>query len=159
MSDGMDAPGRGVVAGASGLTMAFGSHRALDELDVSIGPGVTGLVGANAVLLVFCVELATLAITDKDLDRPSVIGGGSIYPFVQNVLLGCRNEGLGTALTTLLAAEEPEVAEMLGIPAGFAVAALVPVGWPVPERQYTRLNRNPVEHFAFADRWDNPLST
>jgi len=32
---------------ARGLTMKFGSQRALDELDLSIPSGVTGLVGAN----------------------------------------------------------------------------------------------------------------
>jgi len=109
------------------------------------------------ILLVFCIELATLAITDKALDRPSIIGGGSIYPFLQNVLLGCRNEGLGTALTTLLAAEEPDVVELLNIPDGFAVAALVPVGWPVAEKQYTKLSRQPVDWFAFGDRWGERL--
>jgi nitroreductase len=109
-------------------------------------------------LFVFCVELSTLAITDSGLDRPSIIGGGSIYPFVQNVLLACRNEGLGTALTTLLAADEPAVAELLGIPEGFAIAGLSPVGWPVVSKQYTKLTRNPVESFAFVDRWHNPLT-
>jgi ABC-2 type transport system ATP-binding protein len=32
---------------ASGLTMQFGSHRALDSLDLTVVRGVTGLVGAN----------------------------------------------------------------------------------------------------------------
>ena len=32
---------------ASGLTMQFGSQRALDALDVDVESGVTGLVGAN----------------------------------------------------------------------------------------------------------------
>lgn len=32
---------------ATGLTMTFGSQRALDSLDVEVQPGVTGLVGAN----------------------------------------------------------------------------------------------------------------
>ena len=32
---------------AEGLTMQFGASRALDGLDVSVEPGVTGLVGAN----------------------------------------------------------------------------------------------------------------
>ncbi|MFT5204237.1 MAG: ABC-2 type transport system ATP-binding protein [Candidatus Aldehydirespiratoraceae bacterium] len=32
---------------ASGLSMVFGNHRALDALDVEVHPGVTGLVGAN----------------------------------------------------------------------------------------------------------------
>lgn len=31
----------------TGLTMQFGAYRALDGLDISIGSGVTGLVGAN----------------------------------------------------------------------------------------------------------------
>ena len=35
------------VVSATGLTMQFGSHRALDALDVTVGHGVTGLVGAN----------------------------------------------------------------------------------------------------------------
>lgn len=109
-------------------------------------------------LLVCCIELWTLAITDKDLDRTSIVGGGSLYPFVQNVLLGCRNEGLGSALTTLLAAEEPAVAELLGIPHNVAVGALIAVGWPVPEEQYTRLSRKPVEEVVFADRWGTPFA-
>ena len=35
------------VIGATGLSMVFGTHRALDSLDVEVQPGVTGLVGAN----------------------------------------------------------------------------------------------------------------
>lgn len=35
------------VVSATGLTMQFGSHRALDALDVAVESGVTGLVGAN----------------------------------------------------------------------------------------------------------------
>lgn len=108
------------------------------------------------VLLVVYGMLETLAITDRDLDRPSVVGGGSIYTFVQNILLGCTAEGLGSALTTLLAAEQPEVDRLLGTPDGAALAALVAVGHPVPGRQYRRLTRKPVEEIAFRDRFDNP---
>lgn len=110
------------------------------------------------VLLVHCIELWTLAVTDKDLDRQSIVGGGSLYTFVQNVLLGCRNEGLGSALTTLLAAEEVEVAELLGIPDDVAVGALVAVGWPVPEKQYTKLSRKPVEEVVFSETYGQPFT-
>lgn len=110
------------------------------------------------VLLVHCVELWTLAVTDKDLDRQSIVGGGSLYTFVQNVLLGCRNEGLGSALTTLLAAEEAEVVELLGIPEDLAVGALVAVGWPVPEKQFTKLNRKPVEEVVFREQFGRPFT-
>lgn len=109
-------------------------------------------------LLVHCIELWTLAVTDKDLDRQSIVGGGSLYPFVQNVLLGCRNEGLGSALTTLLAAEEAEVVDLLGIPDDVAVGALVAVGWPVPEKQYTKLTRKPVEEVVYRERYGEPFS-
>lgn len=105
------------------------------------------------VLMVFYADLSTLAITDKELDRPSVVGGGSIYTFVQNVLLGCTNEGLGSSLTTLLAAEQPDVDRLLGTEPGMALAALVAVGWPVKEKQYRKLSRKPVEDFAFDNRW------
>ncbi len=110
------------------------------------------------VLLVFCVELWTLAVTDKDLDRQSIVGGGSLYTFVQNVLLGCRNEGLGSALTTLLAAEEESVVELLDIPEDLAVGALVAVGWPQPDKQYTKLTRKPVEEVVFAERFGVPFT-
>jgi nitroreductase len=130
---------------------AAAQHR-LDRTD-----DFTRALADVSVLLVCCVELATLAITDSKLDRPSIVGGGSLYPFVQNVLLGCRNEGLGSALTTLLCAEEPAVRDLVAIPDGIAVGALIAVGWPVPDKQYTKLSRKPVAEVVFADRWGQPF--
>src|SRR5262249_59674088 len=43
------------------------------------------------VIVVVCVHIADLAITDAGLDRPPVVGGASIYPAVQNLMLACRN--------------------------------------------------------------------
>jgi nitroreductase len=68
------------------------------------------------VLLVFCFNPKLMAITDAGLDRPSVVGGASVYPAVQNLLLACRAEGLGCTLTTLLCFREEEVKSLLGIP-------------------------------------------
>jgi nitroreductase len=140
----------------SGKRMESGTDYAVRRLDRT--DDFSSRLQDVPVLLVFYAELATLAITDAELDRPSVVGGGSIYPFVQNVLLGCTAEGLGSALTTLLAAEQPGVDELLGTEPGMALAALVAVGWPVPDKQYRRLTRNPVEYFAFGNRWGQPLS-
>ena len=53
------------------------------------------------VIVVACAELEGVHPTDTELDRLSVVGGGSIYPAVQNFLLGCREAELGAALTTL----------------------------------------------------------
>ena len=108
------------------------------------------------VILVFCFEPAAMAITDARLDRPSVVGGASVYPSVQNALLACRAEGLGATLTTLLCGKEPEVKALLGIPDGWGTAAHVPIGWPAG-RGHGPLRRRPVEKTAFADAWGQPF--
>ncbi len=54
------------------------------------------------VICVFCFNFDHITVTDANLPRTSVVGGGSIYPAVQNMLLAARNEGLGCVLTTLL---------------------------------------------------------
>ena len=101
-------------------------------------------------LLVFA-EIAALELTDRDLDRPSIVGGGSVYPFVHNIQLALREEGLGARITALMVHEEVAIVDMFGVPEGFALAAVVPVGYPtsVP----TRLTRRPVEEFAFVGRY------
>jgi len=104
------------------------------------------------VHLVICVVLDALAIVDRSLGRPSIVGGASIYPFVQNILLGLRAEGLGAAFTTLLAPAEDQVRELLGIPEGVALAGHISVGFradPWPKQ----LSRRPVQEFAFAERY------
>ncbi len=102
--------------------------------------------------LVICARLGDLAIVDAELDRPSIVGGASVYPFVQNLLLGLRAEGLGAALTTLLAPAEAEVKQLLGIPDDVVLAAYVLVG-PRDEPWPKRLARKPVEEFAFSERY------
>ena len=108
------------------------------------------------VHLVIGVRLADLAVTDAGLPRQSVVGGASVYPFVQNMLLALRAEGLGAALTTLLVPAEAEVKRLLEIPDDIALAAHIGVGdradpWP------RRLARRPVAEFAFLDRYGTPL--
>jgi nitroreductase len=109
------------------------------------------------VVLVFCFDLRGLAITDRELSRPSVVGGGSLYPAVQNALLACRNEGLGCVLTTLLCADEPEIAPLLGLPAPWATYGFVPIGYPVG-RGHGELSRRPLEQMAYAERWGEALA-
>ncbi len=109
------------------------------------------------VHLLVGVRLDDLAVTDAHLPRQSIVGGASVYPFVQNLLLGLRAEGLGAALTTLLVPAEADVKRLLGIPDEVAIAAHVGVGYradPWPER----LARRPVSEFAFRERWGEPLA-
>ena len=77
------------------------------------------------VVLVVCVDLGVVAAFDQELDRIGLISGASVYPFVWNILLAARNEGFGGVLTTAAVAQEPRVKELLGIPNGYAVAALL----------------------------------
>jgi len=104
------------------------------------------------VLLVLVVELAALAVMDNGLDRQSIVGGASVYPFAHNVLLAARDAGLGGVLTTVLCREESAVREALGIADGHAVGGLIALGHPV--KQITRLRRESVEGFTTVDRVD-----
>ena len=108
------------------------------------------------VHLVICAVIDSLAIVDRTLERPSIVGGASVYPFVQNILLGLRAEGYGASFTTLLTPAEPQVLELLGIPDGIALAGHISVG--VRERPWPeRLSRNEVSEFAFGERWGERL--
>ncbi len=106
--------------------------------------------------LVVGVRLEDLAVTDAELPRQSIVGGASVYPFVQNLLLALRAEGLGAALTTLLVPAEAEVKRLLEIPEGIALAAHIGVGYRV-DPWPKRLSRRAVEEFAFAERYGDPL--
>lgn len=104
------------------------------------------------VHLVVLVEQAALLTPFPALNQSTFAGGSSIYPFVQNVLLAIRAEGLGAALTMLLNNEEAEVKRLLHIPDGVALAAHIGLGWPAQPHP-TRLRRHDVEDFTFVDRY------
>ncbi len=105
--------------------------------------------------LVVLVSLAGITTTIETLDHSRVVGGASVYPFVQNLILGLRDEGLGTTLTTVLVPVEEDVRRLLAIPDGYRIAAHLAVGWPEgPFPQ--RLSRRPVEEFATVDGFEGP---
>lgn len=111
------------------------------------------LIQAPVLLFVF-VDLSYVASFDQHLDRVGVISGASIYPFVWNILLAARNEGLGGTPTTFAGAEEPRVQTLLGVPEHLAFASMIPLGRPV--KQLTKLRRKAVEEFAVLERSDGP---
>ena len=112
---------------------------------------VEGLLGAP-VLAVLVADLRALAVVDVDLDRQSIVGGASIYPFAQNVLLAARDAGVGGVMTTFLCRREPEVKELLGLDPHHAVAALIVLGYPVS--MPSRLRRREVAEFVRIDTLD-----
>jgi nitroreductase len=109
---------------------------------------------AVPALLAVCADLGVLSFMDAFTGRQSIAGGASIYPFVQNLLLAARGEGLGGVMITLICREEAAVRELLGMPERFALACVVALGRPA--RRITRLRRRAVEEFASLDRFDGP---
>jgi nitroreductase len=103
-------------------------------------------------VLVVCFDPRGVMVTDAGLGRTAVVGGASIYPAVQNLLLACRAEGLGCVLTTLLCAAEPELRPLLALPEPWGTAAYVPIGYPVGTG-HGPLSRKPVEEMVFGDRF------
>lgn len=130
--------------------------RARGERSLAAGDHLAAHLHAAPVIAVFCFQPEQLTITDAALPRPSVVGGASLYPAVQNLLLACRAEGLGCVLTTLLCVVEAQVRPLLGIPEPWATCAFVPIGYP-SGRGHGPLTRKPVEAMTFADRWGAPL--
>lgn len=123
------------------------------DIAATPAPGVLTQPFVKApVVIVFTVDLGLVASLDQFLDRVGVISGGSVYPFVWNVLLAARQAGLGGTITTLAVAQEDRIKALLGIPDAHAVAAVMPLGKPA--RQLTKLRRNPVEDIVSLERFD-----
>jgi nitroreductase len=104
------------------------------------------------VHLVVIVERESLLTPLPALNEATFAGGSSIYPFVQNLVLAIRAEGLGTSLSMQLNNEEAQVKRLLEIPDGFALAAHLGVGWPARPHP-TRLRRREVREFTTIDRF------
>jgi nitroreductase len=109
--------------------------------------------GARAVLR------ATLALGPRRLlgllGNPRLRGddanAASIYPAVQNLLIGARAHGLAATLTSVHLLLEREFKQVLGIPRWVRTYALIPVGWPVGRMGPVR--RPPAATLIHRDRW------
>ncbi len=94
------------------------------------------------VLIFACVNVATASVSGS---------GPNIFPAVQNLMLAARALGLGTTLTTLHRAHDPEVKDLLGIPEAFEALAMIPMGWP--KGNFGTGPRRPVEQVTFWESW------
>jgi nitroreductase len=130
--------------------------RARAERTLAAGDYLGAHFGRTPVIAMFCFNPKNMAITDARQQRISVVGGGSVYPAVENLLLACRAEGLGCVLTTLLCQCEPEVRKLLAIPDPWYTAAAIPIGYPVG-RGHGPLIRRPVEQLAYLDTWGRQI--
>jgi len=113
-------------------------------------------LGEAPALVLVCMPNISMTLSDEQGELDVGTPFASIYPAVQNFMLACRGEGLGTALTTLLCLVEPQVKELLAIPEGFATACHIAVGYP----KYpfpAELKRRPVDEIAFGERFGSRL--
>lgn len=94
-------------------------------------------------LVVFLMPI--LPWTPSDEEGPMDIGPlyASVYPAVQNFMVAARALGLGTALTTVIRMYTSELCAVLGVPEGYEIAAVVPVGRPAG--RFGEARRKPVE--------------
>jgi hypothetical protein len=76
-------------------------------------------------------DLRVVAALNRELDRVGIVGGGSVYPLVWNLLLAARNEGFGGTITTM--------------------AVSVPLG--KPGHQPRRLSRLDVAGLTRIEHW------
>jgi len=85
-------------------------------------------------------------------------GGSGIYPALWNAMLAARAEGVGSTMTTILAAYcKDEVHEILGVPkdAGWSMQAVIPMGYP--KGRWGLAHRKPVHEVAARNGWDGDL--
>lgn len=83
---------------------------------------------------------------------PTPTEGASIYPAVQNLLLGARAVGLGGAITMFHQTNEDAIRQLLGIPTTAFIAATVTLGFPAGTHGPVR--RKPLAELVYEDRWD-----
>ncbi len=129
-----------------------GEALAAMERTLAAGDYLADHLAEAPVILMFIADPAMMAITDKNLDRISMVGGGSVYTAVQNTMLACRAEGLGCTLTTLHCLREPEIKAALDIPENWATLAMVPIGYPLG-KGHGSITRQPPARLAFDDRF------
>jgi len=77
---------------------------------------------------------------------------GSILPAVWSFQLALRSRGLGSVLTTLHLPHADRAAELLGIPAGVAQCALVPVAYFTGD-DFKPAARRPMEEITYWNGW------
>ena len=78
---------------------------------------------------------------------------GSIFPAVQNLLLGARAAGLGASLTVMPLWSVSLARRVLDLPLWVSPVAVVPIGWPIG--RYGPTTRVPVGDAVHFDQYGN----
>ena len=82
--------------------------------------------------------------------------GGSIFPAVWSAMLAARAEGVGSALTSVLALRNDETQQVLGVPdEGWQMVCCVPMGYPTG--RWGVAPRKRADSVAFRNQWGGDL--
>lgn len=104
------------------------------------------------VILVPCLKGSRIPL----LPMPGLLATtyyGSIYPSIQNILLGARAIGLGAGIVTLPLWNTFAIRKLLSLPCTVMPCALIPLGWPLG--RYGPTTRRPAQEVAHLDRYGN----
>lgn len=82
---------------------------------------------------------------------PTPMEGASVYPAVQNLLLGARALGYGGVITGFHAAVDGELKALLGIPPEVFIAATITLG--KPRGAHGPVRRRPMGELVYGDEW------
>jgi nitroreductase len=123
----------------------FSRPRLSPEVFAKVEAGATGGIANAPVLIVVCGD--TSHCVDTVLES-------SIWPAVQNLLLGANERGLGSALTTITTVFGDELRSLLALPDHLRPLAVVPLGWPA--KQLGPPRRAPVAEKTYRERYGTP---
>jgi nitroreductase len=105
---------------------------------------------------VFVVPCYRRSLKHRPVGRPQIAVSsyyGSVYPAVQNLLLGCRAVGLGASLQTLPLWIVPIARRILGLPRSMNPVCIIPIGWA--KGRYGPTRRPPIGEVVHLDRYGN----
>lgn len=107
-------------------------------------------------LPVFVIPCYTRNLKHAPVGRPQIKVAsfyGSVFPAVQNLLLGCRAVGLGASLQTLPIWNVPKARKILGLPRNINPVCVIPIGWA--KGRYGPTTRRPIGEVVHLDRYGN----
>lgn len=107
-------------------------------------------------LPVFVIPCYKRNLKHRPVGRPQISVAsfyGSVYPAVQNLLLGCRAVGLGASLQTLPIWYIPRARRILGLPRSMNPVCIIPIGWA--KGNYGPTKRRPIGEVVHLDRYGN----
>ncbi len=104
----------------------------------------------------FVIPCYRRGLKHRPVGRPQISVAsfyGSVFPAVQNLLLGCRAVGLGASLQTLPIWLVPVARRILGLPRNMVPVCIIPIGWA--RGKYGPTTRRPIGEVVHLDTWGN----